>query len=234
MRNEERLSFYSLWTRACEPYGRNFVPTDQGLDFIFNALAGYEIQDIARALQAHAMNPDGGRFAPKPADIVRHLVGDTGSLAQQAWTKVLTAIERVGCYESIVFDCPLIMATVEDMGGWLELNRIMDSEVPFKQNEFCTRYRGYLNNPPRRHPRLFIGLADAENERAGHKKQTEPRLIGDPQRCLQVYQRGGSKPTQSLRLSDMLSQADIARIEQGDKHTQKNPVLELVHRAAQA
>jgi len=233
MRNEERLSFYSLWTRACEPYGRNFVPTDQGLDFIFNALAGYDLHDIARALQAHALNPDDGRFAPKPADIVRHLVGDTGSLAQQAWTKVLTAIERVGCYESIVFDCPLIMATVEDMGGWLELNRMTDSELPFKQNEFCTRYRGYLNNPPRRHPRLFIGLADAENERAGHKKQSEPRLIGDPQRCLMVYQRGGAKPAQSLRLSDMLSHSEIARIEQSDTR-QKPPVLELVHRAAQA
>ena len=229
MRSEDRASFYSIWAKACEPYGRNFVPTDQGLDFIFNALAGYELHDIARALQAHALNPDDGRVAPKPADIVRHLVGDTGSLAQRAWTKVLTAIEAVGCYESIVFDCPLIMATVEDMGGWLELNRVTDAELPFKQNEFCTRYRGYLNNPPRRHPKKFIGLAEAENSRNGLPAPTEPRLWGNPERCVLVYQGGQQQRQKPLRLSDMLSQSEIARIEQGD--AKKTPVLELVRHA---
>jgi len=225
MTQEERTQFYLIWSKACEPYGRNFVPTESGLDFIFNALSGYALHDIARALQAHALNPDDGRFAPKPADVIRHLVGDTGSLAQRAWSTVLDAIESVGCYESIVFDCPLIMATVEDMGGWLELNRVTNDELPYKQNEFCTRYRGYLNNPPARHPRKFIGLAEAENARNGLKKETEPRLWGSPERCLLVYQRGQEKRKKSMRLSDMLSQADIARIETDTKISQK---LELI------
>lgn len=199
----QRPEFYELWMNACEPYGKNFVPSTNSLDFIFNALRGYELEEISAALNAHSMNPDDGRFAPKPADIVRHLVGDTGSLAQAAWTKVITAIERVGSYESIVFDDPLVMAVVRDMGGWLELNRMTNESMPFKQNEFVTRYRGFLNNPPSSYPPKFIGLEEAENERSGHGRKVQPRLWGDPAKCQLVYENGQAQRPKAMYLSDL-------------------------------
>lgn len=210
MQQHEQKQFYEMWILACEPYGKNFVPTPKGLQFIFNVLSRYELSDIARALQAHALNPEDGRFAPKPADITRHVVGDTGSIAQKAWTQVITAIERVGTYESIVFDDPLIMATVRDMGGWLQLNTMTNESKPFLQNEFVTRYRGYLNNPPTSFPKQFVGLEAAGNSLNGYEEENTPRLWGNPEQCLLVYHNGQNEKKKIMRLGDF--QEQLARL----------------------
>jgi len=192
MNNTQRPDFYDLWVSACEPYGKNFIPTANALEFIFNTLRNYEISDIRRALQAHMLNPDEGRFAPKPADLIRYMVGDSASLAQRAWTKVLTAIESIGPYQSIVFDDAAVMAVVRDMGGWLEFTKFTNEELPFKQNEFITRYRGFLNHPPVDFPKVFLGLEDAERGKSG-REYTLPRLWGDAEKCRLVYELGGNQ-----------------------------------------
>ena len=61
------------------------------LDVWFNALEPYALADVKAAIAAHVADPEAGRFAPKPADVIRQLQArqpeepDDHPGAEQAW-----------------------------------------------------------------------------------------------------------------------------------------------------
>jgi Domain of unknown function (DUF6475) len=203
MLDEEFRSFNKIWKGVIETYGKE--PSDMATTVAFSVLKRYDLHDIKRALTHHINDPDQGRFQPKPADIVRQLEGDPESRSLQAWTKVEKAIGSVGPYESVVFDEPEIMRAIQDMGGWIELCKINNDELPFKRNEFVTRYRGFLNGKLDTWPKKLIGIAEAGNSVTGHQKFIKsPRIIGNDEKAALVYQRGASEVKKSIRLDDYL------------------------------
>lgn len=178
-----------MWIAAHELYGKSC--SDAAVALAFQIMAKFELTDVARALQSHTLDPDAGRFAPKPADIAKYITGDPESKPLEAWTLVVTAIARQGSYRTLVFDDPVIMAVVRDLGGWVELCKITDQELPFKRNEFAVRYRGYMLNPPREWPKMLQGLAPND----------PPVLIGNIQKAEQVFLNGvknSSPPMKSI------------------------------------
>lgn len=183
--------FVEAWTQVSEVYGRS--PSDGALNLIFNALKRFDLTAIKQALTAHINDPKHGDFPPKPADVVRFLEGDGDTRALSAWSKVITAIERVGPWQSVAFDDPIIHAVIDDMGGWLELCRVTDKEEPFKRNEFAKRYAGYIGRPMDNYPAKLLGEADAANAGEHAEFVKEPKLIGNPERALEVMQRGGER-----------------------------------------
>ncbi len=163
MTQNDYFEFVEIWSQVAEVYNKQ--PSDGALNLIFNALQRFDLEQIKQGLTAHINDPKHGDFAPKPADIVRHIEGDGDSRALAAWSKVEQAIRTVGPYESVVFDDPRTMAAVDDMGGWMAANS-------GEHQEFVQ----------------------------------EPRLIGKPNLCLQVMQRGTEKKQGPIRLSDALGQ----------------------------
>lgn len=200
--------FRQVWKGAFKVYGKE--PDDFSMEMVFAALKRFELAEIKRALVAHLNNPDEGRFVPKPADVVRGIEGDTGGRALGAWSNVQDGIRRAGAYGSVVFDDPITMRVIDDMGGWIGLCHASSDEEPFKRAEFERRYRAYAPRPPTEYPSKLLGIIECENgEKYAHRTES-PYLIGNPERAMLVYQSGVSSVQRITSMSDM-----VKRLEQG-------------------
>lgn len=162
------------------------------LDVWWNALKGYELSAVINAFNRWLTNPDAGQFAPKPSDVIRMLGGRSDDQALTAWAKVSQAVRRVGTYESVVFDDPLIHRVIHEMGGWPSFGTKTEDEWPFVAREFENRYRGYVmrGETPEYLP-VMVGLFEMHNANKGLKVEA-PRLIGDAQKAERVMLGGMS------------------------------------------
>lgn len=107
-----------------------------GLTLMFNALAKYPFQKIANAVARHIVDPDGGRFFPTTAHIIRQLKGTPEEQASIAWEKVKKAIGT----GVIKFDDPVIHYAIERMGGWGRLQWIPRSSLGDEGEKFIRWY----------------------------------------------------------------------------------------------
>lgn len=160
----------------------------------WEAMRPYDLAAVRQAFSRHAMNPDGGQFAPKPADVVKMLAGTSNDRALLAWAKVDKAVRSVGSYQTVAFDDLLIHRVLQDMGGWIVLGTKTEDDWPFVANEFENRYRGYaMRGEKPEYPHVLIGMAEAQNTQAGFKSQP-PVLIGDAEKAKRVMLGGSVKP----------------------------------------
>lgn len=67
----DRPAFATAMTRLFAIYGDEL--TESLLDAWWGVLAPYELRDVRQAMNAHATDPDKGRFRPTPADMIRHI-----------------------------------------------------------------------------------------------------------------------------------------------------------------
>ncbi|MCE3238128.1 MAG: hypothetical protein K0R24_1109 [Gammaproteobacteria bacterium] len=118
------------------------------IELYWQALEHYPLHTIHQALNQHVRDKHRGRFFPTPADVLSYLQGDDEAKAIKAWNVVVKTISRVGAYGSVKFEDPLIAYVLQEMGGWLHLCRSQESDLPFKQREFCQKYQHYLKRPP--------------------------------------------------------------------------------------
>ncbi|MDU7586985.1 MAG: DUF6475 domain-containing protein [Acidovorax sp.] len=166
------------------------------LDLWWNACRSFELEQVRKAMQRHATDPEHGQFAPKVSDLVRILQGTTTDRASLAWGKVLEAMSSVGAYTDVVFDDPAIHAAADDMGGWPKMCRTDLEELGLLQHRFMQSYRAYTERGQFDYPRRLGGdrSPDSEYEKAG-LKLPRPAVIGDPGRAKLVYQGGGAGKT---------------------------------------
>ena len=188
MKPSDKPAFAQLLTDALAFY-RQDVSTF-ALGVWWQASEAFELEQVAKALTAHALDPDRGQFAPKPADLVRVLRGTTADRSLVAWGKVLDAMQRVGAYRSVVFDDGAIHAAISDMGGWPAICRGNFDELQFTQKRFCDLHRAYSLRPDLAYPAQLVGEHDLQNRLAGHGV-APPALIGDAARA-QAVAAGGS------------------------------------------
>ena len=194
MQPSDRADFAQLITDVLAYYRQDasrFV-----LDLWWSACQPFDFQQIQRAIQRHATDPEHGQFAPKVADLVRILQGTTTDRASLAWGKVLEAMSAVGAYTDVVFDDPAIHAAADDMGGWPKMCRTEIKELGLLQHRFMQSYRAYTERGQFDYPRRLGGdrSPDSEYEKAG-LKLPRPAVIGDPGRAKLVYQGGGAGKT---------------------------------------
>jgi len=151
----------------------------------------FTLEQVSKALTAHATDPEHGQFAPKVADLVRILSGTHTDRAQLAWGKVLEAMSSVGAYTDVVFDDQAIHAVVEDLGGWPKLCRTETKELGYVQHRFCESHKAYTGRGQFPYPRRLSGdrSPDHEYEKKG-LALPRPALVGDGDRCKAVYQGG--------------------------------------------
>lgn len=160
----------SVWWQACQPY---------------------TIEQVSKALTAHATDPERGQFAPKVADLIRIMQGTHTDRAQLAWGKTLEAMASVGAYTDVVFDDPAIHAVVEDLGGWPKLCRTDTNDLGYVQHRFCESHKAYTGRGQFAYPRRLMGdrSPDYEYEKKG-LPLPPPALIGNQDKARSVYQSG--------------------------------------------
>lgn len=71
MLTSDRGEFTKLLAATMDVYGRPI--TTAFVDIFFSALTAYDMPTVREALSRHIQDPDGGRFAPKPADLIRQI-----------------------------------------------------------------------------------------------------------------------------------------------------------------
>lgn len=72
MRTEDKADFTKLLAATMAVYERQI--TSSFVDIFFSALGQYPLEVVREALNRHLQDPEGGRFAPKPADLIRQVV----------------------------------------------------------------------------------------------------------------------------------------------------------------
>ena len=176
------------------------------------ACDGRSVEEVRRALGRYATDPERGHFAPKPADLVRELQGTQTDRSLVAWGTVNAAMQRVGAYESVVFDDPAIHIAIEDIGGWVAICRSDVDELPHLQRRFCASHRAATSMPGAHPPRL-IGEHEAANRLQG-RRVAPPVYIGDPDRAREVELLGGAEPR--LQITTGAQVISVGRLVGGD------------------
>lgn len=183
--------FSQLLADVMAYYGKDVSEFTQGL--FWNACAGFEFEQVARAFEAHAKDAEHGRFSPKVADLVRELAGTKTDRALLAWGKTLKAMSSVGAYQDVVFDDAAIHAAVEDVGGWPKLCRTTFDDLGYLQHRFCEAHRAYTKRGTFEFPRRLAGARDPDETFVKHGlPPPRPVMVGDIEACRRVYELGGA------------------------------------------
>lgn len=166
MRTDDIDDFQRLMTDALAFYGKDV--SEFAMSVWWAACKDFDLEQVRKALTAHAMDPDSGQFAPKPADLVRVLQGTKTDRSLLAWSRVYRAMSDVGAYASPDFGDSAIHAAITDMGGWPNLCHTSINELPFTQRRFCDLYRAHANRGAEdvpllgMHAQAAIGVSNAE------------------------------------------------------------------------
>lgn len=210
MKPTERDDFSALLTQALAFYGQTLSPFALGV--WWQACEPFAMEQVSRALTAHAMDPDRGQFPPRPADLVRKLAGTQTDRSLVAWGKAFEAAQRCGAYASVVFDDPAIHAAITDIGGWVTFCRAPTAELPHTQRRFCEAHRAYSGRPDIAYPPRLVGEHETSNRLVG-RAVAAPMLIGDPDRARDVERNGAVGSRTAITAADALPA--LARVVKG-------------------
>lgn len=194
MRNTEKHNFYALISDALG-YWRQDV-SEFALSVWWNGCQQYEFEDVAKALSAHATDPDKGQFAPKVADVVRILGGTRTDRSLLAWGKVHEAMSRVGAYSDVDFGDSATHAAIQDMGGWPKVCRTNVDQLSYLQHRFCELYKAYDGRQVEHIPLVGDRSPDEMYRRRGLKAPEPVRIAGNTQPKLSLHQQ----ITQTLKI----------------------------------
>lgn len=191
MQQHERGAFAGLLTDVMAYYGKDV--SEFLLSVWWGACESFEMEQVSKALQKHACDPERGVFAPKVADIVRGLVGTATDRAAIAWGKAHEAMSTVGAYTDVVFDDAAIHAVIEDLGGWPKVCRTEVKELSYLQHRFQEAHRAYTERGQFEYQRRLAGDRSPDYEYSSRGiPLPRPALVGDPQRALLVLQNGNA------------------------------------------
>ena len=189
MKPDDRQKFAGLVTDVMAFYGKDTSPF--ALSVWWQACERFEFEQVSKALTRHAMDPERGQFAPKPADLVRMLAGTATDRALIAWGKTCEAMQRVGAYTDVVFDDPVIHAVLDDIGGWPKVCRSALSELTYLQHRFTESYRAYVGREGIEYPRKLIGDRASDDMYAKRGLPIpKPAIVGDLVKAREVYRSG--------------------------------------------
>lgn len=201
MTDEDKRDFWTLVKGVHSFYSQDV--SEFAAQIWWNAMRGYTIDQVRKAFNVHAADPKAGQFMPKPADLIRVLDGTQDDRSALAWSKVFGAIQRVGSYQTVVFDEGAIHAAIEDLGGWPKVCATKMDELPFVEKRFCAAYRAHLKAGSA-YPARLIGIVDQTNAARGHGLQ-DPVLIGNASAARQVLAVGSYTQAQPMTIHKIAS-----------------------------
>lgn len=189
MKTSDRERFAQLLADVMAFYRQDL--STFALSVWWQASERFDFDQVRKALTKHAMDPERGQFAPKPADLVRALEGTATDRALMAWGKVLDAIQRVGQYQDVVFDDAAIHAAVDDLGGWPKVCITELKDLSYVQHRFTESHRAYTANGAFGYPRKLMGNRSGDDVYMQRGLPAPvPVVVGDPVLAKRVYQGG--------------------------------------------
>jgi len=211
MQEQDKQKFSTLITEVMAFYRQDV--SRFAMSVWWESCKVFDFEQVNRAINAHATDPERGQFAPKPADVIRVLQGTRTDRSRLAWSKLFDAMQRVGAYQSVAFDDPIIHAVVEDLGGWMKLCRSEMNDLSYTEHRFCESYRAYANRGGDigEYPAKLAGQYELDNRQAG-KRVAAPILIGDPSKAHQVLQNGAAGSRQQFTSLENVLPMPVARI----------------------
>ncbi len=166
------------------------------LQIYLQALDPYGVKDIRAAVDAHVRDRKSGSFFPKINDILRHISLSDDSKAERAWSKVHDAVRLIGPNYTLVFDDPIIHATLRDMGGFIKLCTEKSDTMPFRKQEFMRIYASYCGHG------AVIPIAPMSSR--GELEDDSIVYVGDMERAKHVHQLAAKATPQADRLNRVL------------------------------
>ena len=140
--NRDWKPFCALMNAAAESLGAK-PRSETGLLLIFEALRPYPLEAVRAAIGRHLVSSD-GKYFPTAAHIVQQIQGTEAERAELAWRRVVAAVSRWGCYESVRFPTPAYHFAIRELGGWERLvtmvNEMTDKELEFFGQKFAKLY----------------------------------------------------------------------------------------------
>lgn len=202
MQPTDAPKFAALFSQVMAYYGKDV--SNFTTDLFWNAFENHDFDQVKKAFEKHAKDPEQGRFAPKVADLIKIIAGTSTDRAAIAWGKVHDAMSRVGAYTDVIFDDPAIHASIEDMGGWPKMCRTNLEELSYLQKRFTDAHKAYTNRGTFDYPRRLGGdrSEDSEYERVG-MKPPKPALIGNQEVCREVFRLGGAGGKTAITMSNL-------------------------------
>lgn len=141
MQPGDAQAFQSLMTQVLAFYRQD--ASEFALSVWWEACNNADLEQVRKALNAHAIHPEKGQFPPRPADIVRELGGTFTDRALLAWGRVARAMSEVGAYASVDFGDLVIHEAISQLGGWPAICRASNDEQSFIQKRFCDFHRTF-------------------------------------------------------------------------------------------
>lgn len=150
----------------------------EGQKIWWNAFKQYSAEQIATAMQKHIEDPDVGKFAPKPADIIAKITGtqkqktiNTESKAIAAWDEAYAAMIKHGQYRSVKLSDPIGMKVIAHLGGWSTFCMMKVDEEQWRRKEFINTYMTLQGSSEL--PKMLSGLGQESIEKLEAKQQLE-------------------------------------------------------------
>lgn len=178
MQPSDAKAFQSLLTGALAFFKQD--TTDFTLSVWWEACQPFSLEQVRKAFTAHAMHPERGAFAPRPADFVRELAGTHTDRALMAWGRVSRAMSEVGAYATVDFGDPVIHAVVRELGGWALICRAPNDEQQFLQKRFCDFFRTYTTRGASEAPLALQGEHDTTNAAISLESPDQVRRLAEP------------------------------------------------------
>ncbi len=164
-------------------------PSSMKIEIYFKALEDIPIEKIQEAAVIILNTKTYGSF-PLVAEIREAVAGGSDNLdvrALLAWNQAKDAIHKVGHYQSVAFDDPIISQIVRTWGGWEKWGDWPAEETKWKERDFIRQYKIYAQAPAQLpdQPDHLVGVADGYNQDKFPEFVQEPVQIGgDKQRRL--------------------------------------------------
>jgi len=115
---------------------------------------------------------------PKPAEFIQAVTPDNEAQVISAWDKVVNAMARVGGYETVVFDDPLIHGFIQGFeGGWPAICHTDFEALVWVKKEFERYYRAI--KPENITCKPLIGITYSNHAKSGQEYNGKPVYIGD-------------------------------------------------------
>lgn len=136
MRPEDKSVFAAMWATAIDACNRK-MPQCGTIEYIFDQLSGWPIEDVIGAIRDHQADTDRGHFPPTVADVIRHLNRRTMEAPLYAWKVVLANLNP---YASPEFDDMRVAAAVAAIGGWTAMCAMTYAELERAKPRFVEAY----------------------------------------------------------------------------------------------
>lgn len=175
MNSQDQVRFKELISIISENYDHDFTPSTVKL--WWSVFKPHSIEAFESAVFSHIACPNVGMFAPKPANVMAHIVGtekqvliESKDRAEIAWNVIVGEISRIGSYGTLKLDDGQALAAVKAIGGWKNLCSMTADKLTWAKKEFLAAYGSYERTPVELLPSKLPGRIAIENQKLERSK----------------------------------------------------------------